>query len=147
MNRGGRPSVIANPVLVGAVTVLVVITAVFLAYNANSGLPFVPTYELRATVPDAAEVVAGNDVLIGGSRVGQVADVTASRTPRGQVAEFRLKLDNSVKDLPADTRLLIRQRSNVGLKYIELLPGRSPRTLASGSTLPVEQASPPCQPG
>ena len=36
--RGG----VANPVLIGAVTVLVAIVAVFLAYNANNGLPFVP---------------------------------------------------------------------------------------------------------
>ena len=33
----------SNPVLVGGVTVLVVIVAVFLSYNANQGLPFVPT--------------------------------------------------------------------------------------------------------
>ena len=37
----------ANPVLVGAVTVLAVLVAVFLAYNANQGLPFVPTRELK----------------------------------------------------------------------------------------------------
>ena len=30
-------SIAANPVLIGAVTVLVVIVAVFLAYNANNG--------------------------------------------------------------------------------------------------------------
>ena len=30
--------------LIGAATTLVVIVAVFLAYNANNGLPFVPTY-------------------------------------------------------------------------------------------------------
>ena len=28
--------------LVGAVTTLVIVVAVFLAYNANNGLPFVP---------------------------------------------------------------------------------------------------------
>ena len=40
-----------SPVLVGAVTVLVIIVAVFLAYNANNGLPFVSTYDLKARVP------------------------------------------------------------------------------------------------
>ena len=38
-----RASAAANPVLIGAVTVLVTTVAVFLAYNANQGLPFVPT--------------------------------------------------------------------------------------------------------
>ena len=43
MNRR-RASIAANPMLIGAATMLVVIVAVFLAYNANNGLPFVPTY-------------------------------------------------------------------------------------------------------
>ena len=51
--RRSRQSAFANPVLVGAVTVLAVLVAVFLAYNANQGLPFVPTYDVNVTVPDA----------------------------------------------------------------------------------------------
>ncbi len=64
---------------------LVVIVAVFLAYNANEGLPFVPTYELKAEVPSAANLVGGNEVRIGGARVGVVDDDHAaarSRTAR-----------------------------------------------------------------
>ena len=57
--RRGSASIAANPVLIGAATSLVVIVAVFLAYNANSGLPFVPTYELKAEVPQAASLVVG----------------------------------------------------------------------------------------
>ena len=51
--RGTATSLAASPVLVGAVTVLVTIVAVFLSYNANSGLPFVPTYDLKANLPNA----------------------------------------------------------------------------------------------
>ena len=51
MTRGrGTASIVASPVLVGAVTTLIVIVSVFLAYNANKGLPFVPTYDLQATL-------------------------------------------------------------------------------------------------
>ena len=74
--RRGSASIAANPVLIGAATTLVVIVAVFLAYNANSGLPFVPTYELKTQVPNAANLVKGNDVRIGGTRVGAVTDIT-----------------------------------------------------------------------
>ena len=42
--RGG--GIAGNPVLIGAATVLVMLVAVFLSYNANQGLPFVPTYQL-----------------------------------------------------------------------------------------------------
>ena len=38
MRGRAASSVFANPVLVGAVTVLIVIVAVFLSYNANQGL-------------------------------------------------------------------------------------------------------------
>ena len=69
----------ASPVLVGAVTLLVTVVAVFLSYNANSGLPFVPTYDLEARVPNAANLVVGNDVRIGGSRVGTSARSNRSR--------------------------------------------------------------------
>ena len=75
MRRRGSASIAANPVLIGAATTLVVIVAVFLAYNANSGLPFVPTYKVSAELPDADSLVPGNDVRIGGIRVGQIKTV------------------------------------------------------------------------
>jgi len=43
MRRRNTQSALHNPVLVGAATVLVLLVAVFLAYDANTGLPFVPT--------------------------------------------------------------------------------------------------------
>ena len=45
-------SLAASPTMVGAVTTLIVIVAVFLAYNANSGLPFVPVYRVSVEVPE-----------------------------------------------------------------------------------------------
>ncbi|HEY3193320.1 MAG TPA: MCE family protein, partial [Solirubrobacterales bacterium] len=61
-------SLAASPTLVGAVTVLVVVVAVFLAYQANNGLPFVPTYKVSAELPNADSLVPGNEVRIGGQR-------------------------------------------------------------------------------
>ena len=74
-DRSGIQGVASNPVLVGAVTVLVILVAVFLAYNANNGLPFVSTYDLKARVPNAQALVKGNEVRIGGARVGVVKAV------------------------------------------------------------------------
>ena len=65
-----QQSAFANPVLIGAVTVLVALVAVFLAYNANQGLPFVPTRELKVDIRNGSELVAGNDVREGGFLVG-----------------------------------------------------------------------------
>ena len=87
MNRRRSASIAANPVLIGAATTLVVLVAVFLAYNANNGLPFVPTYQLKAEVPSAANLVKGNDVRIGGARVGVVDDIQAQ--PHARTARSR----------------------------------------------------------
>ena len=66
MNRRRNNSIAANPILIGGVTVLVTIVAVFLSYNANHGLPFVPTYKVDVELPDAAGLIAGNEVRISG---------------------------------------------------------------------------------
>lgn len=142
--RRGPAGLSASPVLVGAVTVLVTIVAVYLSYNANSGLPFVPTYDLKADMPNAAQLVDGFDVRIGGARVGSVSRIEPRRRKNGTVyAQLTLKLEKSVEPLPADSTLLVRPRSALGLKYLELVPGRNrDDTLQTGATIPISQARP-----
>src|SRR5581483_6033449 len=53
-SRSRQQSALTNPVLVGAVTVLAILVAVFLAYNANAGLPFVPTKQLKVDIGDGS---------------------------------------------------------------------------------------------
>ena len=141
--RRGSASIAANPVLIGAATTLVVIVAVFLAYNANSGLPFVPTYELKTQVPNAAKLVKGNDVRIGGTRVGAVTDITPVTAKDGSVsALLTLKLETTVKPLPVDSTVLIRPRSALGLKYVEITKGTSSQGFEDGATIPLRNARP-----
>jgi virulence factor Mce-like protein len=143
MRRGGS-SVLANPVLVGAVTILVTLVAVFLAYNANNGLPFVPTTELKVQVPNGAELVPGNEVRTGGFRVGVVSDMRPVRLPDGTTAsQLTLKLDKSTGKIPVDSSAVIRPRSALGLKYVELDLGHSRSTFKDGDTLPVTQTRVP----
>jgi virulence factor Mce-like protein len=133
----------ASPVLVGAVTVLVAIVAVFLSYNANTGLPFVPTYDLKADLPNASQLVEGFEVRIGGARVGQVSQIEAKQRADGTTyAQITMKLDKEIEPLPTGTALLVRPRSALGLKYVELRPGRADQGLESGATIPIEQARP-----
>ena len=130
-----------NPILTGAATVLIVILAVFLAYNANSGLPGVPAYRITVEVPDAGRLTAGNEVRIRGRRAGIVTGIHPSVSRRGTpYARLELRLEQSVDPLPADTVARVRPRSMLGLKYLELTPGRTERTIADGATLPLEQA-------
>jgi virulence factor Mce-like protein len=133
----------ASPVLIGAVTVLVTIVAVFLSYNANTGLPFVPTYELKANLPNASQLVEGFEVRIGGARVGQVSEIEPKQREDGTTyAQITMKLDKEVEPLPADSTLLVRPRSSLGLKYVEVRPGTGRAGFPAGATIPIRQARP-----
>jgi virulence factor Mce-like protein len=146
MTRRPSASIVANPVLVGAVTVLVITVAVFLAYNANAGLPFVPTRMIFVDTSGGSNLVPGNEVREGGFRIGVVELIEPVTLPSGQtIARHRLKLDKTVGDIPDDTRVVIRPRSALGLKYIEFTRGRSRRYLQDGDTLPLSQSHVPEQ--
>jgi virulence factor Mce-like protein len=153
--RGGRVgSLAASPTLVGAVTVLVVVVAVFLAYQANQGLPFVPTYKLSAELPDADSLVPGNDVRIGGIRVGQIKTVEPvivndapcpndpTRQCTSQVAKVNMELNRDIQPLPENSTVVVRARSALGLKYLEIDRGNSSKGFEPGSTVPLTAARP-----
>jgi virulence factor Mce-like protein len=127
-----------NPILVGTITILVVVIAVYLSYIAENGLPFIPSYTVNADVKDAAELVKNAPVRVGGALVGQVLKITPE--PAGAdpgyhhpFARLELRLQRSLEPLPYDTQYEVRVQSALGGKYVELIPGHdrsSPRTPA-----------------
>ena len=138
--RRGATAIASNPVLVGVATTLVIVVAVFLAYNANQGLPWVPSYRLTAEVPRASSLVKGNEVRIGGLRVGVVDKITPVQQDNGAVmAKLDLKLETRIKPLPVDSTIMIRPRSALGLKYVEVTKGDSAQGFAEGGTIPLEE--------
>ena len=147
MSRGRRSGLgpLASPMIVGSALLVVATVAVFLSYNASRGLPFVPTYAVRADVPDAAELVAGgSEVRLGGARIGLVDKVRAMppRHGRPAYAQLTLKLDKAHAGLPVDTRIQVRPRSVLGAKYVDVVPGRSRRLIPAGGVLPLARAKP-----
>jgi virulence factor Mce-like protein len=143
MSRQGAASIAANPVLIGAATVLVMIVGVFLAYNANQGLPFVPVYQLDAEVPNAANLVEGNEVRMGGARIGQVTTISPVAREDGTYgARLQMQLETTVRPLPVDSTLIVRPRSALGLKYVEVTKGNSPEGFEDGQTIPLANAAP-----
>jgi virulence factor Mce-like protein len=141
--RSGIQGVASSPILVGAVTILVVIVAVFLAYNANNGLPFVSTYNLKAKVPNANALVKGNEVRIGGVRVGIVKSVVPEQKSNGDVyAELSLSLDKNAEPLPVDSTLTIRPKSALGLKFLQVSPGSASKGFKAGETIPLKAYTP-----
>jgi ABC-type transporter Mla subunit MlaD len=136
------PGLAGNPVLIGALTVLVAVVAVYLAYNATNGLPFVPTYSLHVQAADASELTHGDDVNLGGALVGLIRTVTPTRTADGRpIALLNLQLQNSVKPLPVDTTFTVRLKGAIGLKYLQINLGHSRQGFRQGATVPLRQES------
>jgi ABC-type transporter Mla subunit MlaD len=146
MTRRPSTSIVASPVLIGAITVLVVIVGVVLAYNANRGLPFVPSLQVKVRADNAAALGKGAEVREGGTRVGFVERVKPVKGAEGTaVAELQVKLDSSVGDVPVDTTFTIRPRSPLGLKYLEMVRGGSQTAARQGHVFPPEQTGIPVQ--
>ena len=145
MTRRPNSSVVASPVLIGAVTVLVTIVAVFLAYNANNGLPFVPSLEVKVQAKNAAALGKGAEVRDGGFRIGYVKAVRPVQVKGGAAAaELEVKLTEE-NELPADTTFTIRPRSPLGLKYLEVSRGEAPGTVKDGHVFGVSRTVIPVQ--
>ncbi len=139
MSRNPNTSVVASPVLIGAVTVLVVVVAVMLAYNANKGLPFVPTLDVKVRMQNAEVLGYGSEVKEGGFRLGFVEKTRPVRLPDGTAAaEMEVKLDADA-DLPIDTTFRVRPRSPLGLKYLEVHRGESDQVVDNGHTFGAGQ--------
>lgn len=143
MSNRSQHSLAGSPVLVGAATVLCAVVAVFLSYNANNGLPFVPTYDVNVQVQDAAGLVRGNEVRVGGKRVGVIEKINAESTDGGDViSTLDVALFTELEPLPADSQVTVRPRSPLGLKYLELKPGESDEGIPAGGELPLSAAQP-----
>ncbi len=139
MTRRGE-SALRSPVLIGALTVLITVVAVILAFQANNGLPFVPHYTLHVKVSDAEELTRGNEVHMGGSLVGSVADVRPARDAAGEpIAVIDVQLDKSVEPLPVDSRFTIRLKGAIGEKYLDITLGHARRSWPNGATVPLRQ--------
>jgi phospholipid/cholesterol/gamma-HCH transport system substrate-binding protein len=138
--RTRTTSLASSPTMVGAITTLITIVAVFLAYNASTGLPFVPVYRISAELPNAQRLIPNNEVRIAGRRIGIVEEIEPISGPSGEViAQANLKLDRSIEPLPDDTEVRVRYSSAFGLKYLELIPGDG-EDLNQGGVLPLAQA-------
>ena len=126
-------SIVGRIAAVGAVVLAIAIVAV-LMFRGGGG------YEVTAQFLNAAQLVKGNQVMVGGTAVGSVKDIKI--TKNGQ-AEVKLTVKEDYDDLPAETRAVIRQASQSGIanRYVELqLPPnnkRSGKKIADGGRIPV----------
>jgi len=76
-------------------------------------------------------------------RVGVIEAIEPQQSEDGEVsARLDLKLDRDVEELPVDSTFIVRARSALGLKYLEIDQGTSSEGYEAGSVLPLSSATP-----
>ncbi|HWE34775.1 MAG TPA: MlaD family protein, partial [Solirubrobacteraceae bacterium] len=145
--RRRQQSAFTNPVLIGAVTTLAVLVAVFLAYNSNAGLPFVPTRQLKLDLSDGSDLVVNNDVREGGYLIGRISEIkpVMLRQTGAVGAQLTLQINQSAGPVPIDSRATVLSKSVLGLKYLDLIKGNSRHTYQDGATMDINHTTVPVQ--
>jgi phospholipid/cholesterol/gamma-HCH transport system substrate-binding protein len=103
-------------------------------------------YSVKARFQNAAQLVSGNQVEIGGTPVGSIGEIRI--TDEGQ-ADVTLSVDDDHKPLPQGTEAVIRQASQSGIanRYVELMlpPGRKdgkePSNIPDGGRIPITKTT------
>jgi phospholipid/cholesterol/gamma-HCH transport system substrate-binding protein len=126
-----------NPVIVGAVSIVVLLLMVVAALRADD-LPLIgggDTY--YASFEESGGLRVDDEVRIAGVRVGKVEsiDLVDGRVRVG----FRIKTD---AEFGTDTRATIKVKTLLGSMFLALEPAGSGQ-LAEGSTIPVERTTSP----
>ncbi|XAY04060.1 hypothetical protein DSM112329_00886 [Paraconexibacter sp. AEG42_29] len=121
--------------LVGSVGVLGVLVLVYVGFKAPDKIPGRSYYNLKAEFKNADNLTGHYQVRNGGKLVGQVLK---PRIENG-VAVVDLQLDPTEKGLKSDTRLEVRPRSAVGVRYLDIKPGKNGTPLQEGDTIPFTQ--------
>ncbi len=132
----GLTGPIVKLLIFGVVTVLM--TGVLAVSIANIGGGSGPGY--KAVFTDATSLNVGDDVRIGGVKVGQVTSVDVVDHDMAEVG-FTVDRDGG---LPADSVVSLKYRNLVGQRYLAVSQGDDPSApkLKEGATIPVDQTRP-----
>jgi phospholipid/cholesterol/gamma-HCH transport system substrate-binding protein len=116
---------------IAAVAVLAAVGALVAVLLATSAGGSNGSYEVRAIFDDAANIIPGENVKIGGVKVGTVGSVTP--TPQAKAAVVLNISNEGFKDFRADASCTIRPQALIGEKFVDCLPTQ-PRV--AGTPLP-----------
>jgi virulence factor Mce-like protein len=101
--------------------------------------PLPPAYHIAFDVRDADALVDGDDVRIAGIPVGKVLEVRTG--PHGARVTMAIERGKGYDPLYTDARVLIRPKSLLGEKYVDLQRGVSNVEIPEGGMIPASQAA------
>jgi phospholipid/cholesterol/gamma-HCH transport system substrate-binding protein len=122
---GWRRGAAAVAALLGVAALAAVVLLATSAGGSNG------SYTVRAIFDDAGNIIPGENLKIGGVKVGTVGSVTA--TPQAKAAVVLNITNAGFKDFRADASCTIRPQALIGEKFVDCLPTQ-PRV--SGEPLP-----------
>jgi virulence factor Mce-like protein len=139
----GNPYVAGTALLAGILAVVVLAASINvsfgLPFNLSMGLPPSQDYTLGASFKDAAGLIKGANVVIAGTQIGEVTNVTA----RGGEALVTMRIKRQFSPLHRGTIARIRYSTLLAEKYVELTPAQSTPMLANGATIPSDETVTP----
>lgn len=137
--RRAVSSTLPRPVLwlLGLGGIAAVVVMFLIGYNAPNSIPGRSYYTVTAQFRHANNLTGHYQVRIAGRYVGQVLN---PRVKDG-MGLVDLQLQPDIAPLRSDTKLRVRPRSPIGVRFVELSPGKSGRPLPDGAMIPAAQTS------
>ena len=123
--------------LLGAIVLIVAIVFLGFAYSASQ-LGDESGYELIARFDRVDGLQRGNDVRIGGIKVGTVIDQTLDPQTYRALVRFTMREDVEV---PADSSVAVASDGLLGGKSLSLVPGGDVEMLAAGDEVTLTQSA------
>jgi ABC-type transporter Mla subunit MlaD len=137
--EAGKPRTRAFTLTVGFGVIALAAVMFYVGYEAPNAVPGRSYYTLYALMHDANNLEDHYEVRIGGELAGQVLSTQIVN----HEAKLQLQLAAKYKPLLSDSRIEIRLRSAVGIRFVYLIPGRHGTPLPSGAVLPASQTTTP----
>lgn len=120
---------------------LTIVAMSWIGYNAPNSLPGRSYYTIKANFEFADNITSHAQVRVGGRLIGQVLN---PRVENG-IGVVDLQLDPVIRPLLSDTKLEVRPRSPVGVRFIDVTPGTKGRPLGEGEVIGASQNSAPVE--
>jgi phospholipid/cholesterol/gamma-HCH transport system substrate-binding protein len=125
------------PLLAAAKWTAAFLAVVAMALFSYRGLLPGSSYDLNVLMPGADGLYPGSDVLIAGSRAGSVTGISL----HGNDVLVRINLDPAHSPVHTSATVILRPKSLLGEKYLDLNPGAAGDALSAGATIPATKVS------
>jgi ABC-type transporter Mla subunit MlaD len=121
---------------IGVLGIVLAAGTFYIGYQAAYTVPGRGYYNIHAQFDNAENLANHYEIRQGGVRIGQLLH---PRVKDGK-ALVDLRIDDKYGPLRSDSQLAIRLRSAVGVRYLEVIPGKRGEVIPDGGTLHTKKS-------